>query len=144
MVDESLRDRKKRGTRQRLIATAVDLFNERGFDAVTVQDIVTRADVSPRTFFRYFGSKEAVLFADMDDLLAVMREAIASSADHLPALGIVRVALLAATEHWSAHRAEHADRVRLAATGAEVVSYQRAVLQPVSYTHLTLPTILRV
>jgi AcrR family transcriptional regulator len=131
MADEaSLRERKKRGTRARLIATAIDLFNERGFDAVTVQDIVSRADVSPRTFFRYFGSKEAVLFADMDDLLEVMRDAIAGSPDDLPPLGIVRAAIAAATEHWSAHPSEHSARIRLSATGAEIATYQKGVLQP--------------
>ncbi|GAA4847123.1 TetR/AcrR family transcriptional regulator [Saccharopolyspora rosea] len=56
-----LRQRKKRQTRQALQQAAVQLFGERGPEAVTVDDICTRAQVSPRTFFNYFTSKEEVL-----------------------------------------------------------------------------------
>jgi AcrR family transcriptional regulator len=52
------RDRKRLKTRNDLAAVALELFTERGFDAVTVNDITDRADVDPSTFFRHFGSKE--------------------------------------------------------------------------------------
>lgn len=129
-VEETLRQRKKRGTRQRLVASALDLFNERGFDGVTVQDIVDRADVSQRTFFRYFGSKEAVLFADMHELLVVLREAIAQQPPGLPALDVLQNAMRSFVQHWVLHRDDHAVRIRLAETGAAIAAYQRAVLQP--------------
>lgn len=129
-MEETLRQRKKQGTRQRLIATALDLFNERGFDGVTVQDIVDRADVSQRTFFRYFGSKEAVLFADMEELLVVLREAIAQQPHGRPVLQVLQASMRAFVEHWALHRDDHAVRVRVAETGAAIATYQRAVLQP--------------
>ncbi len=56
-----LRERKKRATRQALQHAAVQLFREHGPDSVTVDDICTHAEVSPRTFFNYFTSKEEVL-----------------------------------------------------------------------------------
>jgi AcrR family transcriptional regulator len=58
--------------RDRLVAAAFDLFDEHGFDETTVDDIARAAGVGRTTFFRHFGSKEAVIFPEHDDLLARM------------------------------------------------------------------------
>ncbi|MFD8719164.1 TetR/AcrR family transcriptional regulator [Streptomyces sp. NPDC059629] len=76
---ESLRDRKRRQTRERIIETAFALFMERGFDVVTVDEIAQRAEIGRTTFFRYFGDKQEVVFSTEDDfvraLTAAMRDA---------------------------------------------------------------------
>ena len=62
--DESLRTRQRVRTREAIVAAGVRLFVERGFDETTVADIAAEAEVSPATVFRYFGTKEALLFAN--------------------------------------------------------------------------------
>ena len=62
-----LRDRKKSETRRQLQDQALRLFSLKGFATTSVDEIAAAADVSRSTFFRYFGSKEAVLFAPMDE-----------------------------------------------------------------------------
>ncbi|MGH2684415.1 MAG: TetR/AcrR family transcriptional regulator, partial [Actinomycetota bacterium] len=49
--------------RERLERAALDLFHRDGYERTTVRDIATAAGLSPRTFFRHFGSKENVVFA---------------------------------------------------------------------------------
>ena len=58
-----LRQRKLQETRERLTRAAMALFLERGFEATTIDDIATAADVSRRSFFHYFASKEDVVAA---------------------------------------------------------------------------------
>ena len=53
-----LRQRKRQQIRERLTRTAVALFLERGFEATTLDDIAAAADISRRSFFHYFASKE--------------------------------------------------------------------------------------
>jgi AcrR family transcriptional regulator len=63
-----LRERKRLATRRAIQLSVLDLIGEEGLEAVTVDMISRRADVSPRTFFNYFTSKEEAVVGDLPDL----------------------------------------------------------------------------
>lgn len=71
--EPNLRERKKTRTRETVRREAFRLFQLNGYAQTTVDQIAEAADVSPRTFFRYFPTKESVLFND--DLLNPIIEA---------------------------------------------------------------------
>ena len=75
----SLRDRKRRETRERLEETALRLFAAHGYDHVTVEDVCREAQVGPATFYRHFGTKEEVVFAYRTGFDEAMQAAIASA-----------------------------------------------------------------
>lgn len=83
-----LRERKKIRVRQDIRREAIRLFVESGYDETTIEQIAEAAEVSPSTFFRYFPTKEHVVFADEYD--PVLQEAITSRSEDEPALVAVR------------------------------------------------------
>jgi AcrR family transcriptional regulator len=76
MAGGGLRERKKAQTRRRLADVAFKLFQQRGFDGVTVAEIADASDVAVSTLFAYFPSKEALVFDQDDDLERSLIEAV--------------------------------------------------------------------
>jgi AcrR family transcriptional regulator len=62
-----LRAEKKNKLRERIFANAIQLFKERGFDEVTIDDIIRQLEISQATFFNYFPSKDAILHQAAED-----------------------------------------------------------------------------
>jgi AcrR family transcriptional regulator len=58
------------------VQVALDLFEQHGYDAVTADEIARQADVSPRTFFRYFDTKADVVFGGFAALVEHLIEAL--------------------------------------------------------------------
>lgn len=98
----NLRDRKKEQTRRALREGAAKLFAAHGFAGTTIADIAAYANVSDRTFFRYFDSKEALLLPDSVDLFAYIETALAGRPAAEEPLQAVCNALLAAAEPFTA------------------------------------------
>jgi AcrR family transcriptional regulator len=71
------RERKKLQTRDNIARVALELFAERGYDETTLAEIAEAAEVSPRTIFSYFESKEEILFCDAPAKLEQMKEKLA-------------------------------------------------------------------
>jgi AcrR family transcriptional regulator len=110
---DGLRERHRLRTEAALEHAALRLFAERGFDVVTVDDIAARADVSRRTFFRYFASKEDVLLSDHPRRLAQLRRALAGRPEDEPALTALRHAILSMTGGYEEERQRLLDRATI-------------------------------
>jgi AcrR family transcriptional regulator len=122
-----LRERKKARTREALQEAAMARFVRQGFERTTVEEIAEACEVSPRTFFRYFPTKEDVLFADAavrrERLLAVIAErppdetAFVALCAAMRTLAtdyrndrdalVERSRIVAASPHLQAYKAEH-------------------------------------
>ncbi|NUU22407.1 MAG: TetR family transcriptional regulator [Streptomycetaceae bacterium] len=89
-ADLSRRVRNKQRTRRALEDAALELFAERGYDRTTIEDIAERADVSPRTFFRYFTAKEGVVLDQWTEQPATFRAAVAARPAGEPLLVALR------------------------------------------------------
>jgi len=75
--DIGLRERKKQRTREQIVEQAMALFDEHGFEHVTIADIAGAADIAPRTFFSYFPSKEDVVFHDFEAIFTSLHDRLA-------------------------------------------------------------------
>ena len=127
--DVGRRSRKKQRTRDDLIAAGDYLFATQGFDATTTTDIAERADVSQRTLFRHFPTKESLLYADLDDARLELRQALAERPSDEPILDSVRESMLSLAEDFEANRDRRLLQARLAVTSSAVSAYSRAVVQ---------------
>jgi AcrR family transcriptional regulator len=102
------RERKKQRTREKLVDAALRLFMERGYEATRIDDIVAEVELVPRTFFRYFCSKDDALFGFYD---SIRNEARAALKARPRGEGMVRALVAAQLEMARAHRAH--ERVSL-------------------------------
>ena len=75
-MSQGLRARKKEQTHGAIVAAALDLFEAKGYDATTIEDIAEASNVSSRTFFRYFDSKLDVVFPGKSDDEPLMAECL--------------------------------------------------------------------
>jgi AcrR family transcriptional regulator len=105
--------------RQRLVAAALDLFTEQGYDDTTVAQIADRAGLTKSTFFRHFPDKREVLVAGQDTLSRLFAEGIDTAPDGATPLEAVAAGLDALTATFTDDRRAFAARLRavIAANG---------------------------
>lgn len=114
-------------TRERLVAAAFDLFEERGYEAASVDEIAARAQVGRTTAFRQFGSKEALIFPDHEALLRRADERLSTvPADALPA-EVIAVAT-SVFEHYLAEGERARTRYRLTRSVPALRDFETAVV----------------
>ncbi|MES4887592.1 TetR family transcriptional regulator [Streptomyces sp. NPDC096012] len=98
---ETLRERKKRRTREALLRSALELFTTQGYENTTVDEIAEAVDVSQRTFFRYFAGKEDAAFAVQAMTEAHFVSAVRARPAHEAPMEALRQAIL---QGWDAIR----------------------------------------
>ncbi len=91
MTDGGLRTRKRTAAMFRIQSVALDLFEARGFEDVTVEEIAEASEVSPSSVYRYFGTKEQIVLWDEYDPDMVEILATALDSDAVPIEGLRRV-----------------------------------------------------
>jgi AcrR family transcriptional regulator len=115
LLAESLRARRKRRTAEAIVAGALELFEERGFDRTTIEQIAASAEISRRTFFRYFADKEELFFAEDERLLEVVEETLDGAPAGESVLELARRATRALAAHSAADPERRLARERLIA-----------------------------
>jgi AcrR family transcriptional regulator len=110
------RERKRLQTHDALRDAAIRLFLRKGFDATTVEDITEAVDVSPRTFFRHYASKEDVVFGGHEVQFELLGQALANRPDDEPVLASVREAILSLADVLEAERGRIFVQAQLVAT----------------------------
>ncbi|NYH81128.1 AcrR family transcriptional regulator [Actinopolyspora biskrensis] len=100
-------------TRANIEAAALNLFREQGFESTTIEQIARAADIAPRTFFRYFPSKDAVLFGDLSGELERVREALNERTGDEHPMHALAVAMLDASDRIEVDREQHLMRAEL-------------------------------
>ncbi|MFE9290177.1 TetR family transcriptional regulator [Streptomyces olivaceus] len=122
----SLREQKKQRTRDTLIDAALRLFQEQGFAETTLDEVCASAEVSKRTFFRYFAGKEDVVLAPSHELwLVFLHEVQAADPEGAPVFKTLQQALLAALDQIATPQwAERINAARLLAQASPSITAQ--------------------
>ncbi len=102
---EGWRERKRQQTQQRIAETGMRMFVEKGFEATTLDAIAEAAGIARRTFFHYFDSKEALLFAYEDRAEEGVRRALAGMPNDMPPFEAMRAALMAMVSEFGSDEA---------------------------------------
>lgn len=127
-MSEGLRERKKQRTREQIIEAAMGLFAERGYQATTIADIATAADVAPRTFFAYFPSKEAVVFHNVDRNLDALAGALRDRLPGETAFDALRRWIDGMFDEWIAEGDETLLRKRLCHENEGLANFEGGML----------------
>jgi AcrR family transcriptional regulator len=77
----------------RLMGAAIELFDEQGYEATTVAEIAERAELTKRTFFRYFSDKREVLFSGSQELQRLWLDGVAAAPANASPLAVVAAGL---------------------------------------------------
>jgi AcrR family transcriptional regulator len=113
----------------RLLAAAMSLFEEQGYDATTVAEIAERAGLTKRTFFRHFADKREVLFGGSQELERCWLEAVASAAPDAAPMAAVAAGFDGLAAMFEERHAFARSRARIVAANPELQERELIKLQ---------------
>ncbi|BBZ49468.1 mycofactocin system transcriptional regulator [Mycobacterium heidelbergense] len=123
MMPQSRVGRRRSTTPEHITDVALELFTARGFAEVSVDDVAQAAGIARRTLFRYYASKNAILWGDFDAHLAHLQELL-DRVDPKVRMGeALRVALLAFNTFDECETVRHRQRMRVILETAELQAY---------------------
>jgi AcrR family transcriptional regulator len=102
-MDVGVREKNRSERRDALVAAAYELFRERGFGGTTMDDVADHAGVSRRTAFRYFTSKDDLVFPQRAERLALLQRELVPRAGEAP-IATVKRACLAVARNYAASK----------------------------------------
>lgn len=120
------RDEQRRRTRQALIDASVELFATKGYDETTTDEVARAAGVSPRTFFRYFPTKESVLFVGEDHFIRAVTGVLLAAPPELDDYAALREAFVGLAPVITRIRTQVALYRQALATSAVLRGHERA------------------
>jgi TetR/AcrR family transcriptional regulator, regulator of mycofactocin system len=123
MLPQSRVGRRRSTTPHHITDVAIELFTARGFADVSVDDVAQAAGISRRTLFRYYASKNAVLWGEFDTHLAHLRDLLDKVDRGVPLGEALRAALLAFNTFDDSETVRHRRRMRVILQTAELQAY---------------------
>jgi mycofactocin system transcriptional regulator len=123
MLPQSRVGRHRSTTPQHITDVALELFTARGFAEVSVDDVAKAAGIARRTLFRYYASKNAILWGDFDTHLAHLQELLGDVDPQVPLGEALRAALLAFNTFDECETVRHRQRMRVILETAELQAY---------------------
>lgn len=119
---EDIKTGKKARTREQLVNAAVVLFVGQGYEFTTVEQITQKANVSRRTFFRHFPTKDAVVFPRHDERIKLFRSLLEKHRSHTFPFKAVRKALIEFAGHYNRHQKEVLEQYRIVQSSSFLIT----------------------
>jgi mycofactocin system transcriptional regulator len=123
ILSQSRVGRRRSTTPEHITDEALELFTARGFAEVSVDDVAHAAGIARRTLFRYYASKNAILWGDFDTHLAHLQELLDNVDPKVPLGEALRAALLAFNTFDKCETMRHRQRMRVILETAELQAY---------------------
>ena len=123
VVAESRAGRRRSTTRQEIADVAIELFAQRGFDEVSVDDVAEAAGIARRTLFRYYPSKNAIPWGEFDAHLHHLRSLLGSVDASVPTEQALRDALLSFNTFDASELPRHRLRMQVILRTTELQAY---------------------